>query len=75
MVLNYCATNYIGWPLPAFGTTIVQGERKVSLLRLFRTAADGRNEFSNSLQRYEKYLKLPNNLVVILLIIRRIIVK
>ena len=54
MVLNYRATNYIGWPLPAFDTTIVQGERKVSLLRLFRTAADGRNEFSNSLQRYEK---------------------
>ena len=54
MVLNYCATNYIGWLLPAFGATIVQGERKVSLLRLFRTAADGRNEFSNSLQRYEK---------------------
>ena len=54
MVLNYYATNYTGWPHPAFSTTIVQGERKVSLLRLFQTATDGRNEFSNSLQRYKK---------------------
>ena len=40
MVLNYCATSYIGWPLPAF---IIM------------------------MQRYKKYLKLPNNLVIILL--------